>query len=75
MEYKYNGIILGKNDIAETDRIYSIYTREAGKIRVLGKGVEIQRQTGRQSRAGNDGGNQYFPNQGIGKNHQRRGRR
>ena len=39
MDYKYNGIILSKKDVAETDRIYSIYTREAGKIRVLGKGV------------------------------------
>lgn len=39
MEYKYNGIILSKNDIAETDRIYNIYTQEAGKIRVLGKGT------------------------------------
>ena len=39
MEYKYQGIILGKYDVAEVDRIYSIYTKEAGKIRVLGKGT------------------------------------
>lgn len=39
MEYKYQGIILNKKDIGEADRLYTIYTFEAGKIRVLGKGV------------------------------------
>jgi DNA repair protein RecO (recombination protein O) len=39
MEYKYQGIVLGKRDVGETDRIYIIYTLEKGKIRVLGKGV------------------------------------
>lgn len=39
MDYKYNGIILGKKDVGETDRIYIIYTLEEGKIRALGKGV------------------------------------
>jgi len=39
MDYKYTGIILNKRDISEVDRIYTIYTLEAGKIRVLGKGV------------------------------------
>lgn len=39
MDYKYHGIILGKTDIAETDRIYTIYTKETGKIRIVGKGV------------------------------------
>ena len=39
MDYKYNAIILGKYDIAEIDRIYTLYTLEAGKIRVIGKGV------------------------------------
>ncbi|MFA6382797.1 MAG: DNA repair protein RecO [Parcubacteria group bacterium] len=39
MDYKYTGIILNKKNVAETDRIYTIYTQEAGKIRVLGKGV------------------------------------
>ena len=39
MEYRYQGIILSKYDIAEADRFYVIYTREAGKIRVVGKGV------------------------------------
>jgi len=39
MDYKYQGIILNKRDVGEVDRIYTIYTFEAGKIRVLGKGV------------------------------------
>ncbi len=39
MDYKYQGIILSKKDVGETDRIYTIYTFEAGKIRILGKGV------------------------------------
>lgn len=39
MDYKYNGIILSKFDIAEVDRLYNIYTLESGKIRILGKGV------------------------------------
>ena len=39
MDYKYNGIILGKKDVGETDRIYTILTFEAGKIKVLGKGA------------------------------------
>lgn len=39
MDYKYQGIILNKKDIGEVDRIYTIYTLEGGKIRVLGKGV------------------------------------
>ena len=39
MDYKYTGIILGKRDVGETDRIYTIYTLEKGKIRVLAKSV------------------------------------
>lgn len=39
MDYKYTGIILGKKDVGETDRIYTIYTIEKGKIRVLAKSV------------------------------------
>jgi DNA repair protein RecO (recombination protein O) len=39
MDYKYQGIILNKRDIGEVDRIYTIYTLEGGKIRILGKGV------------------------------------
>jgi DNA repair protein RecO (recombination protein O) len=39
MDYKYTGIILSKRDVGETDRIYTIYTLEMGKIRALAKGV------------------------------------
>lgn len=39
MEYKYTGIILSKKDIGEADRLYTIYTLEAGKIQALAKGV------------------------------------
>jgi DNA repair protein RecO (recombination protein O) len=39
MEYKYTGIILNKRDIAETDRIYVIYTLENGKVKAIAKGV------------------------------------
>ncbi len=40
MNFKYNGIILFKNDIGETDRLYGIYTLEAGKIRARAIGVK-----------------------------------
>ncbi|EKE21805.1 MAG: hypothetical protein ACD_7C00124G0001 [uncultured bacterium] len=39
MEYKYTGIILNKKDIGETDRIYSFYTLEQGKISAIARGV------------------------------------
>jgi DNA repair protein RecO (recombination protein O) len=39
VDYKYTGIILGKRDIGEADRIYSIYTLEAGKIQAKAIGV------------------------------------
>lgn len=39
MEYKYHAIILSKINIAETDRIYTAYTLEAGKTRMFAKGV------------------------------------
>ena len=39
MEYKYTGIVLNKKDVGETDRIYTMYTLEGGKIRSLAKGV------------------------------------
>jgi DNA repair protein RecO (recombination protein O) len=39
MEYKYQAIILGKNDVAETNRIYTVYSKEMGKIRLLACGV------------------------------------
>lgn len=40
MDYKYSGIILDKKDVGETDRIYTIFTLEAGKLKILGKGVK-----------------------------------
>jgi DNA repair protein RecO (recombination protein O) len=39
MEYRFTGIVLSKHDVGETDRIYTIYTLEGGKIRSLAKGV------------------------------------
>src|SRR3989344_412843 len=39
MEYRYNAIILKKREVGETDRIYTLYTEEGGKIRALAKGV------------------------------------
>lgn len=43
MEYKYTGIILNKRDVGETDRIYSMYTLEGGKVQALAKGVRKSR--------------------------------
>src|SRR3989339_1692485 len=39
-EFKYTAIVLGKTDVGETDRIYTFYTREAGKIRAMGRGAK-----------------------------------
>jgi DNA repair protein RecO (recombination protein O) len=39
MEYRYRAIVLGKKEVGETDRLYTLYTREQGKIRVMAKGV------------------------------------
>lgn len=39
MEYKYTGIILNKRNVAETDKICTIYTLEGGKVRSIAKGV------------------------------------
>lgn len=39
MEYKYTAIILNKRDVGETDRIYTMYSLEGGKIRSVAKGV------------------------------------
>jgi DNA repair protein RecO (recombination protein O) len=41
MEYKYNGIILNKKNVGETDRIYTLYTLEMGRIRILAKSVRL----------------------------------
>jgi DNA repair protein RecO (recombination protein O) len=39
MDYKYQARILGKNDVLETDRIYTVYSKEMGKVRLLACGV------------------------------------
>lgn len=39
MEFRYTSIILSKKDIGEADRMYVLYTREAGKIRAMARGV------------------------------------
>jgi DNA repair protein RecO (recombination protein O) len=39
MEYRYTAIVLGKKEVGETDRLYILYTREAGKMLVVAKGV------------------------------------
>ncbi len=40
MEYKYNAIVLNKIDTGETDRVYVVYTREAGRILARAIGVK-----------------------------------
>ncbi len=39
MEYRYTAIVLKKREVGETDRIYTFFTREAGKIASIAKGV------------------------------------
>jgi DNA repair protein RecO (recombination protein O) len=39
MEYRYSTIVLGKKEVGETDRLYTLYTKEQGKVRVMAKGV------------------------------------
>lgn len=39
MEYNYHGIILRQRKIGETDRLYTLYTLEAGKFAIIAKGV------------------------------------
>lgn len=39
MEYRYRALVLRKREVGETDRIYTFFTREAGKITALAKGV------------------------------------
>lgn len=36
---KYSGIIIGKRDVREVDRLYAVYTLEQGRLSILGKGV------------------------------------
>lgn len=39
MEYRYTAIVLGKRETGETDRLYTLYTKEAGKITTMARGV------------------------------------
>ncbi len=39
MEYRYTAIILGKRDIGETDRFYTFFTQEGGKVTAKAIGV------------------------------------
>lgn len=39
MELRYTAIVLKKKEVGETDRLYVLYTKEAGKVRAIGKGV------------------------------------
>jgi DNA repair protein RecO (recombination protein O) len=39
MDYTYTAIILKKREVGETDRLYVLYTREAGKVLALGRGT------------------------------------
>ncbi|MGK2848611.1 MAG: DNA repair protein RecO [Minisyncoccota bacterium] len=42
MELRYNAIVLKKKEVGETDRLYTLYTKEQGKIQVAAKGVRKQ---------------------------------
>lgn len=39
MEYRYAAIVLKKKEVGETDRLYTFYTREAGKVMAIARGV------------------------------------
>lgn len=39
MEIRYNAIILKKKETGETDRLYTLYTLEQGKVQLAAKGV------------------------------------
>ncbi|MGB4834022.1 MAG: DNA repair protein RecO [Candidatus Moraniibacteriota bacterium] len=39
MEYRFTGIMLRKREVAETDRFYTFFTREQGKVTAIAKGV------------------------------------
>lgn len=39
MELRYNAIILKKKEVGETDRLYTLYTAEQGKVQAIAKGV------------------------------------
>jgi DNA repair protein RecO (recombination protein O) len=39
MERRYTALVLGKREVGETDRLYTFYTKESGKLRVVARGV------------------------------------
>ncbi len=39
MEYRYTAIVLKKKEVGETDRLYTFYTKEQGKVRAVAKGI------------------------------------
>lgn len=39
MEYRFTGIMLRKREIGETDRFYTFFSREQGKVTAIAKGV------------------------------------
>lgn len=39
MEYRYTAIVLKKREVGETDRLYTLYTKEQGKVRAVAKGI------------------------------------
>jgi DNA repair protein RecO (recombination protein O) len=39
MEYNYTALVLKKRKVGETDRLYTLYTLEAGKIQSIGRGI------------------------------------
>ena len=39
MEYRFTGIMLRKREVGETDRFYTFFTREQGKVTAIAKGV------------------------------------
>ncbi len=39
MEYRFTGIMLRKREVGETDRFYTFYSREQGKVTAIAKGV------------------------------------
>lgn len=39
MEIRYDAIVLRKKEVGETDRLYTLYTRTAGKIQLIAKGI------------------------------------
>jgi len=40
MTYRVEGVIIGKVDVRDADRLYILYTKEQGKIAVIAQGVK-----------------------------------